>query len=240
MRKPVSKVDRGSRRKASPKPLATETGAKGLRAKAALMDSARAVFSERGFTHSRVQDITEAAGFSLGAFYRYFKDKDDILYAIVDKYFEQSYATTFFGVRYDPLNPMKSLYKSTLQTVNFTHSNRDIIKVLWETSQFDDGIEQKWDELRLRIISKISSMIARAQHDKISFVDIDPSYTAELLTGLTEQAVYRKIVRPTDVSAEETRILANQLTDLWGRVLFLPEVRLINEDSSDLSLLSAK
>ncbi len=203
------------------------------------MDAACSVFSDMGFTHARVQDITYHAGFSLGAFYRYFTDKDDILSAIASEYFEQAYATTFLGAHYDPSNPMESLQRSTAQTVNFAYENRDLEKILWETSQFNSRIEDQWSELRGRIYKKIARLIARAQEDKIGYPSIDPVYTAELLTGMTELAVYRKLVRPDRISADVPRILTEQLTDLWARVLFLPEVRLAaakkTEESSQLS-----
>jgi AcrR family transcriptional regulator len=47
-------------------------------ARTALVDAAREVFVARGFHGTRVDDIVEAAGVSHGAFYRYFRNKDEI------------------------------------------------------------------------------------------------------------------------------------------------------------------
>ncbi|WP_219894974.1 TetR/AcrR family transcriptional regulator [Aquisediminimonas profunda] len=188
------------------------------------MDAARQVFSEMRYTHARVQDVTECAGFSLGAFYRYFSDKDDILFAIVSIYFDQAYATTFLGARYDPSNPMQSLRKSTVQTIEFSMENRNLIKILWETSQFNRDIEEQWSELRSRIYRKIARLITRAQEDNIGCPGIDPIYTAELLTCMTEHAVYRKLVLPSKIPAREPENLTEHLVNLWARVLFLPQV----------------
>lgn len=208
-----------ARRTPSSGPLDRLPGAKGSPTKTALMDAARSVFSNLGFSHSRVQDIHAAAGFTSGAFYRYFRDKDDILHKIVDQYLEKSYATTFFGVRYNPRDPMQSLFKSTLQMVKFTHLNRDILKILWETSQFDPWVDMKWNEIRLRICQKISKLIYRAQEDGISYNEMDAECTAELLTDLTENAIYHRIVC-ADATSDEANALAEQLTVLWGRILF--------------------
>jgi len=50
----------------------------GNRALGALLASAGAVFTERGFHNTRVDDLVAAAGVSHGAFYRYFKNKDEL------------------------------------------------------------------------------------------------------------------------------------------------------------------
>jgi AcrR family transcriptional regulator len=47
-------------------------------ARVALLDAARQVFVERGFHGTRVDDVVERAGVSHGAFYRYFKNKDEL------------------------------------------------------------------------------------------------------------------------------------------------------------------
>ncbi len=44
----------------------------------ALVTSGRDVFAERGFHDTRVDDLVAAAGVSHGAFYRYFKNKDEL------------------------------------------------------------------------------------------------------------------------------------------------------------------
>jgi AcrR family transcriptional regulator len=200
-----------------------QLGKKGLKTKAELMSAARAVFSRLGFVNARVQDITIEANFSLGAFYRYFKDKDDILDDLIALYFEQSYATTFLDSHYDPRQPTKSLYKSTQQVIDFAAENRDLLKILWETSQTIPHIEARWNELWGRLNKRIARFIERAQKDGISYADLDPASTAELLIGMTEHAVYRRLVRPQSIASDEPKTLAKRLTQLWSHAIFKPE-----------------
>ena len=56
-----------------------------LMTQAMLIDAAEAVFLRDGFEHASVEQITEAAGFSRGAFYSNFSDKDDLALAVIDK-----------------------------------------------------------------------------------------------------------------------------------------------------------
>ncbi|HVN52090.1 MAG TPA: TetR/AcrR family transcriptional regulator [Acidimicrobiales bacterium] len=50
----------------------------GRRALTALLESGRDVFVTRGYHATRVDDLAEAAGVSHGAFYRYFRNKDEL------------------------------------------------------------------------------------------------------------------------------------------------------------------
>jgi len=53
--------------------------------RAQIMEAARACFARRGFARSTIQDICKEANLSPGAIYRYFKSKDDIVFAIGDE-----------------------------------------------------------------------------------------------------------------------------------------------------------
>ena len=50
-----------------------------------LMDAAERIFAEKGFYGSSVEEITERAGFSRGAFYSNFEDKDELFLALLDR-----------------------------------------------------------------------------------------------------------------------------------------------------------
>jgi AcrR family transcriptional regulator len=60
----------------APREEATHGGARTLQL---LLDTAREMLVRRGYHATRVDDITEAAGVSHGAFYRYFENKDHIV-----------------------------------------------------------------------------------------------------------------------------------------------------------------
>jgi AcrR family transcriptional regulator len=50
-----------------------------------ILDAAREVFAEKGVIGGSVEDICERAGFTRGAFYSNFNDKDDVLDALVER-----------------------------------------------------------------------------------------------------------------------------------------------------------
>src|SRR5256885_12121524 len=60
-------------------------GAQGAKTRERLLDAARTAFAERGYPATRVDDITQRAGTSHGAFYLYFANKQDIMEALADE-----------------------------------------------------------------------------------------------------------------------------------------------------------
>jgi TetR/AcrR family acrAB operon transcriptional repressor len=56
-----------------------------LQTREKLLDSAMAVFLEKGYSDARIDDIAKAAGMTRGAFYHHFKGKKEIYYALVNE-----------------------------------------------------------------------------------------------------------------------------------------------------------
>jgi AcrR family transcriptional regulator len=52
----------------------------------AILDAAEACFAREGVADTRVDDIVAEAGMSVGAIYRYFPSKDDIIFAVGERY----------------------------------------------------------------------------------------------------------------------------------------------------------
>ena len=58
-----------------------------------ILDAAEALVQEKGFDDTPVSEIVRRAGSSVGAFYSRFPDKDALLHALYERYFEQAIAT---------------------------------------------------------------------------------------------------------------------------------------------------
>jgi AcrR family transcriptional regulator len=50
-----------------------------------LIEAAERAFIRNGFDHASVDEISETAGYSRGAFYSNFRDKDQVLLAVIDR-----------------------------------------------------------------------------------------------------------------------------------------------------------
>ncbi len=69
----------------SPKPDVSEER------KDQIMNAAEEVFTRKGFDEARMDDIAEETGLSKGTLYLYFKSKDDLITAILDRIFQREF-----------------------------------------------------------------------------------------------------------------------------------------------------
>lgn len=56
--------------------------------RAELLDAGQSLFSDRGLYESRIEDLTARAGVAKGTLYQYFRDKDELIAAVVARGFE--------------------------------------------------------------------------------------------------------------------------------------------------------
>jgi AcrR family transcriptional regulator len=56
-----------------------------------ILNAAEEVFSQKGFGEARMDDIAEGTGLSKGTLYLYFKSKDELIIAILDRIFQREF-----------------------------------------------------------------------------------------------------------------------------------------------------
>jgi len=56
-----------------------------------IMNAAEEVFSQKGVSDARMDDIAEETGLSKGTLYLYYKSKDDLIIAILDRIFQREF-----------------------------------------------------------------------------------------------------------------------------------------------------
>lgn len=69
----------------SPRPNVTDER------KSQIINAAEDVFTRKGFDEARMDDIAEETGLSKGTLYNYFKSKDDLIIAILDRMFQREF-----------------------------------------------------------------------------------------------------------------------------------------------------
>ncbi|MFX1239287.1 MAG: TetR/AcrR family transcriptional regulator [Promethearchaeota archaeon] len=71
------------------------------------------VFQEKGFNDTRVKDITDLAGTSVGNFYRYFNSKEEIFETLIEEFYHDIMhkLEKFFQYDVPPIEMIRNLYR---------------------------------------------------------------------------------------------------------------------------------
>ena len=148
-----------------------------------LIEAAKSELGERGFTRTKVADITSRAGFAKGTFYLYFKKKEDVLTAL--------FAEMGFEIN-DILDDCFGKYTGNGATfseiieeiaVRTAHAYVDMKDIVMATSYLNFEISPELAKARDRaktLIQKKMASILEAAQEKGHMKKLDPLFTAHL------------------------------------------------------------
>lgn len=100
-----------------------------------IMERALELFSEHGFEATSVQQITERCGISKGAFYLYFKSKDELILCIIDQFMSGFVADLEHTVTFCQ-NKESLLYDFLLVTFTKFREQADFAKIFLKEQVF--------------------------------------------------------------------------------------------------------
>jgi AcrR family transcriptional regulator len=148
-----------------------------------LLETARAVFSERGFHNTSVGAITSAADTAHGTFYLYFRNKEDAFAAVVQSVVLDMYDTMTFD---RPEARGRDCLDRALRNLLKTYvKHAGIWRCLLEAVFISPAIETMWREMRAGFVTQMAKTIVTYQ-DKGTVRVIDPLIAANAIAAMFE------------------------------------------------------
>lgn len=186
---------------------------KGRDTRRRLMKAAAQLY-ENGYANARITDITDAAGLSAGAFYRYFEDRQQLTRELLREMMDEMYV--FIRSPFDETQPIRSVLESTRKFFEFYEAHRALLGVVVELSQTDAEVAHLWDAAKRafndRIVRSLERGIAAGQMRD----DLDLALAAEMLRSMTEYYAFQRFVLNgsglSDVSLEQA---TNAIAEIW-------------------------
>ena len=151
--------------------------------RAEIMDAAMLLFMEKGYANTTTQDIVDKVNISRGLLYYHFKNKEDILYCLVERYSEKLLRDIHVIVNDDDktaIEKIRAFIDATIiSTDNVSAEGTELQKTV-------DLKENRYmlDKLSHKLIEKLTIYFERIINqgilEKVFFVKY-PSETAEFL-----------------------------------------------------------
>ncbi len=193
-------------------------GEQGERTRAKLLAAARAVFRERGYAAARVDDVTQKAGTSHGAFYLYFANKEDVLEALAGETAEDMYALADdLGIIEDDDKAFDQLREWIVRFVDAYEHHAPVVNA-WITA---DSVDSRFDQLGREVLAQFSKRIASTIERAVAAGvrhPVEPSIAAVALVAMLERVCYFWMVRAgTGFKRDET---IDTLATIWYEAIF--------------------
>jgi AcrR family transcriptional regulator len=188
-----------------------------------ILDAARACFAHNGFHQTSMQDVIRAANLSVGAVYRYFPSKNDLITAIAEEIIDEL-STLFDALATE--NPPPSIVTVMNRATDFALANSGPDGVLrmaiqiWSESLRDPALAVIVSRVYRRLRDAMVTFAERAIAAGSLPADADPLAVGSVLFALMPgYAVQRVLIDepPHEVFQAGLRtLLAERLTEKAG------------------------
>lgn len=187
-------------------------GRKAARTRAALLDAAGTVFSSNGYASTSVGDIAAEAGVSLGAFYQYFRDRADVLAALVGEGAQRMLDDAAQVWR--PNEGREGVRRVLHAFVTHYRATSKFQRVWEEVTHVDGDLASLRRELVRTYTAAVESALRAGQEEGSVRADLDVVGAAVALTSMVDRTCYLRFVfdRQPGQGVEPT---VDVLTDIW-------------------------
>lgn len=150
-----------------------------------IRDAAARIFLEKGYQKTRIQDITDAAGVSVGTFYIYFRDKKELFMEIVDQLLNRSVAAAEEAFRQggDVVNAAASIARLYME--NYAYFSGIINQLRGMMAETEPEARERFAALHNRLADPIIRGIREAMENGV-IREVDPELLARAIMGMVE------------------------------------------------------
>ena len=162
-----------------------------------ILDAASQLFVERGYENSSVDEIARVAGLSKGSIYWYFDGKLDILFALTDRYVEESQSEVV-GLASEDKYGTEALYRAHRDLHEEKQKRPEKDKLLSQLM----GLAARYPEIRARMSSyyrkwdEVTMSLVQDAVERGKFHAVDSKALAQAICALYDGLSMRRQLDP--------------------------------------------
>jgi AcrR family transcriptional regulator len=180
--------------------------------RAAILESARHVFRQRGYHETSVADLVHHADVARGTFYLYFQNKQDILQELIAA-FLASLRENVHRIATEPgaPPPLLQLHANFRRILHVVETHRDIaMVVLAGSGGLDEASRERVEEFWRRVEGMAEDAL-RVGHSLGLVRPCDPPTTAIMALGAARAALLRWLVGEPSGAAASAEALTEEI-----------------------------
>ena len=154
-----------------------------------IMDAAMILFMEKGYTNTTTQDIVDKVNISRGLLYYHFKNKEDILYCLVERYSERL-LKDIYSIVYDEDKTAIEKIRSFIDITIISSQNITVEDtVLQKTVELKEN-QYMIDKLSHKLVEKLTVYFEKIINKGIAEKNFSVKYPAETAEFLMTAYVF--------------------------------------------------
>jgi TetR/AcrR family transcriptional regulator, fatty acid metabolism regulator protein len=178
----------------------------------AILDAAKGAFADKGFEGTSIADIARIAQISDGLVYRYFRNKRELLYEVLRKFYErilldletQAFKHAAFSAR------LEALIRRHLEVfVSDTDLCRLFISEVRTASDYEGSSIQELNRLYTSVLIRIVKDAVKSGEVR---PDVNPKLLRDVIFGAIEHLAWRHVNGKGQLRTQTARELTIMLT----------------------------
>ena len=167
-----------------------------------LLDTAVQLFGKRGYHATTVPMIVKASGSSTGSFYFYFRNKEDVFAAALERFGERIAKALNAAMTAAGEKPVDQMRAAVERLVLFMAENPDEARILIVESS---GLGARLEQIRRGIVDSHARSVEKAL-SQLGFAlpPLNPTLVARCWVGSVYESVYHWLERPIRRQAAKT------------------------------------
>lgn len=182
--------------------------------RARILDAARQVFEDNGYSHGTTNRIAAVARLSVGSLYQYFPNKDAILVELIDDHIDAGTAAVeaaivdVLGPALDPTGvPLEQLVGAVVAAMVELHAtDRGLHRVLFEEAPRPPELLARLRTLERDLTDRVAALLQA--HREVTVAD--SALAARLVVDVIESLVHR--IATDDASGIADDLLTEEIT----------------------------
>jgi len=158
-----------------------------------ILDTAREVFLQKGYSKTTITSISQEAGVGYGTVYSHFNGKDDLLNNIVDHVMEGFFSLLRQNYEIEESRDLYHIFKKQIDSVfELATEHRPILKVLNEAMGQSEQIYEHWNKVLNEFINGATKII-NTSHKKGLTKPLNTRISAKALILLVERFFWQVV-----------------------------------------------
>ncbi|WIM99088.1 TetR/AcrR family transcriptional regulator [Actinoplanes oblitus] len=162
-----------------------------------ILDAAVRCFVRNGFHQTSMQDVIKEADLSVGAFYRYFKSKNELIMAIASTKIAEVTGTLDRLLGLDPMPPLEVFLDEVITQVEATLSADQAVRIavqVWGEATYDDQVAEVVRDVYGRIRDRMVRAAERAKATGQLPADADAFGVGSAIFGLIQGYILQRVL----------------------------------------------
>ncbi|WP_075982693.1 TetR/AcrR family transcriptional regulator [Bacillus massilinigeriensis] len=168
-----------------------------------ILTCAKDIFLEHGYENTTIKMINEGANTGYGTVYVHFPEgKDQILYSIMDEVMEEFYSVADIDFQPKTRHDAYMIIKDqVLHFLKLGNQYQSLLKVFYEAMGFSTLLKNKWEEILLKFVHRITSDITYSQNLELAR-RIPTEVVAKMLLYTGERFLWEIAFEKTELSVD--------------------------------------